>query len=577
MTPLRTVASGILTVTLLSTAAVAAVSAPAAAPRDDGVSVLRVTTTDPNAAAARLAAAGFDLVEARQGKDLLVVGDDDVRADLTRLGYPVRIDHRAPATERVQAAAAGRDSSTAAADPTFYGGYRTAGAYIQHLRDVASANPALAVTADIGDSWRKTQGLTTGNDLVAICITKLAPGDCDRTTTPTKPRLLVIGTVHARELTPTEVATRFVDHLTSAYGTDPEVTAVVDSTEVWVLPLANPDGRTIAELGTTSPYLQRKNANNTLGSCAVPPTSSNQHGVDLNRNFAWKWGGTGTSSNACDATYRGTAAASEPETTAISTFMNALYPDQRGPGASDAAPATTPGYMTTLHSYANMILIPWGDTTTRSPNDAGLRSMAFRAAASSGYQVGQPGEILYNVTGSTDDFLYGERGIAASTMEIGPSSGTCSGFVPAYSCQDSFWSTNRPALMYMAKAARAPYQLSLGPTTSAVTVSAASVPAGTAVTLDATGNDAAFSSSGVGRPAAQAVNAARYFVDTPPWAGGSAVAMSARDGRWNATSEGARATVPTTGLTAGRHQLYVQTRDSSGNWGPVTSVFLTVT
>ncbi|MGL4746035.1 MAG: hypothetical protein ACRCXL_16820, partial [Dermatophilaceae bacterium] len=97
------------------------------------------------------------------------------------------------------------------------------------------------------------------------------------------------------------------------------------------------------------------------------------------------------------------------------------------------------------------------------------------------------------------------------------------------------------------------------------------------VTLTATGNDAAYGTTGVGRPASQRVNAARYFVDTPPWAGGTAVAMTAVDGSWNSTSERVRADVSTTGLSVGRHHLFVQTRDSSGNWGPISSVFLTVT
>ncbi|MGL4745252.1 MAG: M14 family zinc carboxypeptidase, partial [Dermatophilaceae bacterium] len=340
--PRRRSLSGLLSAAVLSTAAIAVASGPAtsapagSAPTADEVSILRVTTTDPGAAAARLSATGFDLVEARQGSDLFVVGDDDVRADLTRLGYRVRVDQRAPAPQRATPrpgtpqlapslrSTAGRAttaSTAASVDPTFYGGYRTADGYVQHLQDVAAANPTIAVTADIGDSWRKTQGLATGNDLVAVCITKIAPGDCDLAGTPTKPRFFILGTVHARELSATELATRLVDHLTSAYDTDPDVTAIVNSTEVWVLPLANPDGREIAELGTISPYLQRKNANNSQGICAVPPTSSSQHGIDLNRNFAWKWGGTGTSANPCDLTFRGPSAASEPETTAIANLM----------------------------------------------------------------------------------------------------------------------------------------------------------------------------------------------------------------------------------------------------------------
>jgi carboxypeptidase T len=557
---------------LLTVAATAALAVAATLPAtsatgvpDAGVSIARVQTSTPNATAAALQARGFDLVEARDATSLLVVADGAAVRKLRSLGYTVTVEALPQVSLR----------ATESGD-TFYGGYNTADEYVTHLYDVAAANPTRAVAYDVGDSWRKVQGLPDGNDLVAICLSALNPGDCQLTPTSTKPRFFLLGTVHARELTATELASRFVDHLVGQYGIDPEVTSVLDSTEVWVLPLANPDGREIAEGGTTSPYLQRKNANNAVGSCSVPPTATNQHGVDINRNFDWKWGGTGSSSSACTQTYRGVSPASEPETAAIADLMRTLYPDQRGPNATDAAPLSTSGYMMTLHSYANMVLIPWGDTNTKSPNDAGLRSAAFRVNYYNAYQAGQPGQILYTVTGTTDDWLYGERGIASSTMEVGPQTGSCSGFIPAYSCQSTFWNLNRPALMYLAKAARAPYQLTLGPTTSAVTVSPATVAAGTSVTLQSTTSDAAYGSSGVGKPAAQKINAGRYFVDTPPWAGGTAVTMTATDGSFNATTEGIRATVNTTGWTSGRHTIWVQGRDSAGNWGPATAVFLTI-
>ena len=76
--------------------------------------------------------------------------------------------------------------------------------------------------------------------------------------------------------------------------------------------LANPDGRAIVQQGGSSPYLQRKNGNDTLGSCAVPPTSTNQFGVDLNRNAPVDWGVSSSSTQPCAATYRGSEPSSEP-------------------------------------------------------------------------------------------------------------------------------------------------------------------------------------------------------------------------------------------------------------------------
>jgi carboxypeptidase T len=525
--------------------------------------VFRVKTATPLKTAALLQARGFDLMESRAGKDLLVLGDAAVRDRLTKLGYTVTVQERL-------------ESSTQTA--LIYGGYKTADEYIAYLDQVATNYPALATTYDVGDSWLKTQNSAQGNDIKAICLTNKQPGDCQLTPTSTKPRFFVMATVHARELTPTEVADRWITELVTKYGTDADITALMDSTEFWVLPLANPDGREIAELGAGSPYLQRKTANGTAsgGVCANPPTVSNQAGVDINRNHSFQWGGVGSSTGPCDQTYRGTSAASEPETQALQNLMINLFADNKGPLRTDPAPTSTPGMMMTLHSYGNLVLIPWGDISSASPNDAGLRSMGFRLSWHNSYTAGQPGQVLYNVSGASDDWAYGTLGVAASTVEVGPSSGACGGFIPAYSCQTTFWNANRNMLVYGGKLARQPYSLSLGPNTRAQAVSAATVTAGTPITLTATGQDSAYGSAGVGRPSSQVVNAGRYYLDTPGWAGGSAISMTATDGNFNSTTEGIRATVATAGLSVGKHVLYLQSRDSSGNWGPTSAVSFTV-
>ena len=41
----------------------------------------------------------------------------------------------------------------------------------------------------------------------------------------------------------------------------------------------------------------------------------------------------------------------------------------------------------------------------------------------------------------------------------------------------------------------------------------------------------------------QAINAAEAYVDTPPWRGGAAVALSATDGSFNSTAEAVQGTL----------------------------------
>ncbi len=392
--------------------------------------------------------------------------------------------------------------------------------------------------------------------------------------------------IHARELSTAEMAWRWIDYLAYGYNADPEVTALLDSTEVWVIPVANPDGRIKVEEGGSAPYLQRKNLNGFPGGCANPPTGINHAGVDLNRNASFQWGVAGSSDYLCDNTYRGESAASEPEQYYLEQLFRSLWPDQRGPALSDTAPLTTTGAMLTLHTYSDLILLPWNWTecyglpcpaNLQAPNNAGLRSFAFRMSYHNGYNTGQGSEILYAASGTTDDWAYGQLGIAGATFEIGPFSGTCSGFLPAYACQDStFWPLNREAFLYAAKAARQPYTLSLGPTPISPALSALTVTVGSPVTVTVRLRDDAYGNTGVGRPAAQNIAAAELYVDTPPWAGGTPLALAPQDGAFNTPDEVAQGVLDTTSLGAGRHMLFVRGQDTAGNWGVSGAAFLWV-
>jgi carboxypeptidase T len=425
--------------------------------------VLRVVA--PGAARVGTLSGGYDLLEARSGSDYFVLGDTATIAALQAQGYRVRIERtlaalpRSTSTTKSALQPDGTVSAAAAASyGTFYGGYHTVDAQLQHLRDVAAAYPTLTTLVDYGDSWRKTKGLS-GYDLLAICITKLNAGDCARVTTAPKPRSVVVSAIHSRELATAEITWNWIDYLTQGYGTDPAITALLDTTEIWVIPVLNPDGRKIVESGGTSPYYQRKNADTNRGSCANPPTSTNQYGVDLNRNATFHWGGVGSSSSACSQTYKGVSAASEPETQAAQGLFNSLFADNRGSAITDAAPTTTTGTFMTYHSYAGLVLYPWGDNNSLAPNGTKLRALAQRLAGFNGYTYGQGGNVLYQTSGTTDDDLYGRLGVAAFTTELGAAGTSCDGFMPPFSCVASrFWPQEKQSLMVLAQAAAGPYR-----------------------------------------------------------------------------------------------------------------------
>jgi hypothetical protein len=243
--------------------------------------------------------------------------------------------------------------------------------------------------------------------------------------------------------------------------------------------------------------------------------------------------------------------------------------------------------MLTLHSFSDLILLPWGwvqcggacPPWQRAPNDAGLRAFAFRMAHFNGYAVGQASELLYPASGTTDDWAYGVLGIPSFTFEIGPFDGACGGFTPPYACQDdAFWPLNRGAFVYAAKVARQPYALSSGPTTLSVTLSSAAVVQGQPATLIAAVSDDAYGHhpQSIGHPTVQAVVAAEAYVDTPAWAGGTPTTLAAQDGAFDSPTELVAGVLDTTNLSIGRHLIFVHGRNAAGAWGPVTAQWLMV-
>jgi hypothetical protein len=100
-----------------------------------------------------------------------------------------------------------------------------------------------------------------------------------------------------------------------------------------------------------------------------------------------------------------------------------------------------------------MNLFPWGWATRHTGNDAALRRIAARMSTYNGYRYGQPGEILYDAAGTSDDWSYGELGIASFTIELA----SCGSFTPAHSCTATDYAANLPAILYVAGVAKAPY------------------------------------------------------------------------------------------------------------------------
>ena len=434
--------------------------------------------------------------------------------------------------------------------------YRTLAQTYIRMQALAAQYPALAQVVNIGVSWEKASSSGTGGyDILALKLTNQThPGP--------KPVFFLMAEIHARELATAETALRFAEYLLGAYGVNPDVTWLLDDYEVEIVPMTNPDGRKMVETNLESYW--RKNTDNANGCTTLP-----YYGTDLNRNFSFAWNTGGSSAEACDETYRGPSAASEPEVQALQGYLAALFPGGAAPTPAQPAPADTSGLLLTLHSYGGMVLWPYGSPQP-APNQAQLQTLGSKLAYFNGYLPEQSYE-LYQTSGTTDDWLYGTLGVPAYTFEMGSEFyETC----PAF--EATVWPNNRAALLYAFKSARRPYQSPGGPDISTASIPVGPVNAGLTVTFTATA-DTTRSNSPNGSEPPGSIQSARASLDTPSWAAGTvSFSVAAADGSFDSSIESLRGTLDTTGIAPGRHTLFIEAQDSAGNWGAPTAVFLDV-
>lgn len=167
--------------------------------------------------------------------------------------------------------------------------------------------PSVSTYTDLPES-------TTGYDGAAPGLAGPSPVKLFRiTTTPavfSKPALLIVAGLHAREWAPPLAAIEFASQLLNNYdpgSMDPDVIAInqlVDNLDILIVGAANPDGINFSRHDMAN---WRKNRRPNAGFPACP-------GVDLNRNFSIYWGQTGSSADPCNfQTYRGPSALSEAE------------------------------------------------------------------------------------------------------------------------------------------------------------------------------------------------------------------------------------------------------------------------
>jgi carboxypeptidase T len=197
------------------------------------------------------------------------------------------------------------------------------------ILQVANARPDIVSRFSIGTSYEN-------RDLWAVKISDNVNTDED------EPEVLFIGHHHASEHLTVEMTLYILHQLVDNYGTDTQITDLVNSREIYIVFDANPDGGEY-DIATGSYRWWRKNRQ---------PTSDPWYvGTDLNRNYDYKWGCCGgSSSDPSSETYRGASAFSAPETQRVRDFINS-----RIIGGKQQIKTSI-----TFHTYGPLVLWPYG-------------------------------------------------------------------------------------------------------------------------------------------------------------------------------------------------------------------------
>ncbi len=176
-----------------------------------------------------------------------------------------------------------------------------------------------------------------------------------------EPEVRIVGAHHGNEQMSTEVNLNLAYHLTGNYANDLTITRLVDTMEIWIVPMVNPDG-----YEADSRY--------------------NAHGVDLNRNYGYMGS---------------TSAFSEPETRAI----------------RDLSTDNWFALSLSFHCSGDIVNSVWNYTPIYPEDDDVVATLSDLYASFNGYWAVH-GWYWYETHGDCNDWSYGARADMDWTIEV---------------------------------------------------------------------------------------------------------------------------------------------------------------
>jgi Zinc carboxypeptidase len=335
---------------------------------------------------------GYDVTptdDSLEGIDVALVLSAGERKALEAKGVELTFQS-APREREARAALSAADQSIYGFD--VYRSYDEPGGIEDQIVSIGTTpqNRGFTNLFDIGDTIE-------GRDIWAIRMTQGARG----LPLGNRPAVLFQATTHAREWISTEVGMRLLEwFVAERRAENPEVVEILETTELWFLPVVNPDGY---EYTFTDERLWRKNLRDNDGNTVI----DNNDGVDLNRNYAehWNYDEEGSNSPFTSETYRGTGPGSEPEAAADMNLVKNMADFK---------------FAISYHSFGQLLLYPQGwQTLTMTADDPIYMALSGTDddPAIEDFNPGV-GADLYTTNGEFTDWAHGEENVLSWTPEL---------------------------------------------------------------------------------------------------------------------------------------------------------------
>lgn len=281
-------------------------------------------------------------------------------------------------------AAIARSNSPQAPDTNYF----TVPEIEAELLKLQTTYPLLARRVDI-TALTNTSKTHRGHSMFAIVISDNIAKSED------EPCTLVASQHHARELNSPYMSIQIARRLLAGYATNAAIKKIIDENEIWIVPCMNPDG--VSYVWSNDNYWRKNRRDNGGGI----------FGVDLNRNYPFRWGVCGSSTNRSSNNYRGPSAGSEPETKTIMALAQLKrfekYLDFHSSGQE------------VLHTYSPC-------TTPGAGTKAVIEYWRGKLAAKMSYRVRNP-----SASGEAPEWHWYENGSLSYLIEVGTS------FQPSFS------------------------------------------------------------------------------------------------------------------------------------------------